>query len=75
MSWDNFQNKTCEYFPCHNIEPSEFNCFGCYCPLYPYMDCGGNYKLIGNIKDCSECLFPHKNPDKVLEILTQKMST
>lgn len=30
-----FQNKECEYFPCHKTEnEEEFNCLFCYCPLY-----------------------------------------
>lgn len=65
MSDKNFfiQNKNCEYFPCHktnNID--DFNCMFCYCPLYMLGDkCGGNYKILeNNIKDCSECLIPHR---------------
>lgn len=58
-----FQNKECEYFPCHNVEEIEdFNCLFCYCPLYALGEkCGGNFKILGNgVKDCSECTFPHK---------------
>lgn len=73
MSWNNFQNRTCEYYPCHKVDTDKFNCWGCYCPLYPYEDCGGGYYLIGNIKDCSECLLPHNNPDIVLERLEKIM--
>ena len=57
-----FQNKSCEYFPCHEIKDSgDFNCLFCYCPLYALGDyCGGNcsYTKEG-IKDCSKCLIPH----------------
>ena len=63
------QNDKCEYFPCHNTLPikchdvidiKDFNCLFCYCPLYPYKDCGGQYKILKNgIKDCSNCLIPH----------------
>ncbi len=63
------QNTKCEYFPCHNAIPinchniidiKDFNCLFCYCPLYPYKDCGGQYtKLKNGIKDCSNCLVPH----------------
>lgn len=57
-----FLHKECEYFPCHkNIDIEDFNCLFCYCPLYPFEDCGGNYKIIGNrIKDCSMCVLPHQ---------------
>ena len=62
MSCEYFENKECEYYPCHNIK--ELNCLFCFCPLYLYEDCGGNPKYIEKdgtkIKDCSECTFPHK---------------
>lgn len=30
-----FQNRACEFFPCHAVEDVEkFNCLFCYCPLY-----------------------------------------
>ena len=41
-----------------NVE--DFNCMFCYCPLYFLEDCGGNYSYINGIKDCSNCLIPHK---------------
>ena len=54
-----FQNKGCEYFPCK--KGVDVNCLLCYCPLYHYKDCGGNYKLTEKgIKDCSECKLPHR---------------
>lgn len=67
-----FQNKDCEYFPCHNCVDSEnFNCLFCYCPLYALGEnCGGNYRYTEDgIKDCSECLRPHRreNYEKILE--------
>ena len=58
-----FQNSQCEFFPCHETEhPENFNCLFCYCPLYALgKKCGGNFKYIaGGVKDCSECLVPHK---------------
>ena len=56
-----FQNRECEYFPCHKVNDDEaFNCLFCYCPLYALEDrCGGNFKYLeGGIKDCSDCLVP-----------------
>ena len=57
-----YQNKACQYFPCHKVENEEaFSCLFCYCPLYTLGDdCGGNctYTKEG-IKDCSGCLLPH----------------
>ena len=75
-----FQNKQCEYFPCHEkAVPENFNCLFCYCPLYALGDqCGGNFRYLENgIKDCSGCLKPHRKEnyqkivdamDKVLEL-------
>lgn len=58
-----FQNKKCEYFPCHNIKNPEenFNCLFCYCPLYCLGDkCGGNFSYNSKgTKDCSNCSLPH----------------
>lgn len=75
-----FQNKQCEYFPCHkNVPVEEFNCLFCYCPLYALAEkCGGNFCYTENgIKDCSGCTKPHKREnytlivekmDKILEL-------
>jgi len=70
-----FQNKDCEFFPCHdNIEEKDFNCMFCYCPLYCFKDCGGDYDFISNkIKDCSNCTFPHhkENYEQIIKILKE----
>ena len=63
MSYRYFQNRTCEYFPCHaNADPENFNCLFCYCPLYALgARCGGGFTYTAQgIKDCSACLFPHR---------------
>lgn len=63
MSKDFFQNRDCEYFPCHqNADPETFSCLFCYCPLYALGDrCGGNFTYTQDgIKDCSACLRPHR---------------
>lgn len=57
-----FQNKECEFFPCHETKhPETFNCLFCYCPLYALGEkCGGNYQYLNSgIKDCSKCMVPH----------------
>lgn len=62
-NYDFFQNKQCEYYPCHKgADPETFNCLFCYCPLYSLADgCGGNYTYSeSGIKDCSHCLLPHR---------------
>jgi len=67
-----FQNRECEYFPCHKTSrPEDFNCLFCYCPLYTLgEECGGNctYTATGT-KVCTDCLFPHVrgNYGRVLE--------
>ena len=63
MSCKFFQNKGCEYFPCHpGAETDSFNCLFCYCPLYALgKKCGGDFVYLENgVKDCSACLFPHQ---------------
>lgn len=56
-----FRNADCEYFPCHKTSrPEKFNCMFCYCPLYFFDECGGNYRLLeSGVKDCTTCLIPH----------------
>lgn len=56
-----FQNKDCQYFPCHKTDRDDFNCLFCYCPLYALGDrCGGNFRYTEKgIKDCTNCLIPH----------------
>ena len=67
-----FQNRDCEYFPCHSgAEEAQFSCLFCYCPLYALGEnCGGNFRYTEKgIKDCSGCLIPHRreNYEQVLE--------
>ncbi len=62
MSSRYFENKDCEYYPCHAMET--INCLFCFCPLYSFADCGGSYTMIPGkdgtpIKDCSNCCLPH----------------
>jgi Zn-finger protein len=52
-----FSNAECEFFPCHGIAGQ--NCLFCYCPLYPF-ECGGDFRMIGSVKDCSPCAIVHK---------------
>ena len=56
-----FENKDCKYFPCHK-GLADFNCLFCYCPLYMLgRKCGGNFTYLeSGVKDCSECLVPHR---------------
>ena len=77
-NYDFFQNKECEYYPCHQgADPEKFSCLFCYCPLYALGDqCGGNFTYLENgIKDCSGCLIPHRreNYSKIMEKMPQLM--
>jgi len=77
-----FQNKECEYYPCHKITEDkeiQFSCMFCYCPLNQYSDCGGNYKVLSNgWKDCSQCTLPHFSYDyivnKLIELQNKRFS-
>ena len=76
--YDFFQNKECEYFPCHaGADKDSFSCLFCYCPLYALGDkCGGNFRYLSNgIKDCSGCLRPHvrENYAKIMQKMPQVM--
>ena len=62
MPNDFFQNRACDYFPCHpGADPEAFSCLFCYCPLYALGDrCGGSFTYTEDgIKDCTHCLRPH----------------
>ena len=69
-----FQNRECQFFPCHNVQDEDgFNCLFCYCPLYLDDNCIGSpeYIITGRgqrIKDCSSCLVVHRPEmyDKVI---------
>lgn len=57
-----FQNRKCEYFPCHEgVAEEDFNCLFCYCPLYMLgKECGGNFSYTEKgIKNCKNCNRPH----------------
>lgn len=76
MSYRFFQNRACEYFPCHPISDTEreaFNCLFCYCPLYPFPDCGGRVGVLPNgIKDCTNCTLPHYDYELINRRLIEK---
>lgn len=69
-----FENRECQYFPCHAGLQS-CNCLFCYCPLYAREHCPGNpeYVELGGkrIKNCTNCTFPHhpKNYDAMIQML------
>lgn len=69
-----FENKECEYYPCHE-GLTDFNCLFCYCPLHRLEHCPGTPEYIQvegkEIKDCSNCTFPHEpeNYDVIMKFL------
>ena len=77
-NYDFFQNRECEYFPCHpGADPETFSCMFCYCPLYALGEnSGGNFSYTKEgIKDCTHCLRPHRreNYESVTKALGQVM--
>ena len=69
-----FQNRECEYFPCHKgVREEEFNCLFCYCPLYRHPNCRGSFVLRDGIKDCSYCLLPHNGLESYAYIQAKLM--
>lgn len=75
-NYDFFQNRECEFFPCHEgADPERFSCLFCYCPLYALGDrCGGSFTYLENgVKDCSRCQRPHlrENYGKIMEKMPQ----
>ena len=73
-----FENRDCQYFPCHE-KAENFNCLFCYCPLYLLEKCPGKPEYMEangkRIKVCSNCTFPHepKNYDIIIEILKKNV--
>ena len=58
-----FTHRECPYFPCHDdIDPDEFNCLFCYCPLYALGSaCKGRFRINEKgVKDCTGCSLPHR---------------
>ena len=72
-----FENKDCQYYPCHQ-GTQNLNCMFCYCPLYSREKCSGNYVYIDSngkrIKECTNCTFPHKaeNYEIIMELLSKQ---
>ena len=75
MSYKFFQNKDCEFFPCHiTSDLDNFSCLFCFCPLYPDKNCGGQFTMLDNgYKDCSQCALPHYNYDYIIDRLKGKL--
>ena len=83
MSYKHFSNKDCEFYPCKGKEEiykgiiDGLNCLFCFCPLYRFGDCGGDFNFTDKgIKDCSECLLPHEKDgyDYIINFLKKKNS-
>lgn len=69
-----FENKACEYYPCHQGLEA-INCLFCYCPFYIKDNCPGFPEFVEHnhkkIKSCVNCTFPHKpeHYDKIQDLL------
>ncbi|MGI6032877.1 MAG: cysteine-rich small domain-containing protein [Coriobacteriales bacterium] len=71
-----FSHRACPYFPCHEgVDPDDFNCLFCYCPLYTLgPDCGGDFVYTETgVKDCSGCTRLHEG-DRGSELVREKFS-
>ena len=61
-----FQNRDCEYFPCHETKhPEDFNCLFCYCPLYALGRDKGLLRLSvpapeGKLRPCDRPLYGNR---------------
>ena len=69
-----FSNCDCKFYPCHDLK--EMNCLFCFCPLYWFADCGGDYSLTKRgVKDCSLCTRPHKvgGYDEILDEVSKRI--
>ena len=68
-----FQNRNCEYFPCHDVKDTErFSCLFCFCPLYHKENCGGKYRILSDgVKDCFGCTLPHLHYYYVISMLKE----
>ena len=75
-SYRYFENKECQYHPCHK-GIDHLNCLFCYCPLYALEQCPGEYRYIEvngkQIKECTACTFPHRaeNYDVIMKFLSK----
>ncbi len=76
MSHSFFENRECEYYPCHEgVE--HLNCLFCYCPLYHLEHCPGDPKWKETdgrkVKSCVNCTFPHReeNYEKLMACLKE----
>ena len=76
---DYFENRACQYYPCHNSD--HINCLFCYCPMYFLDKCAGQpeWKKLKDgrvIKVCTDCTFPHQreNYEKVMAVLKHNMN-
>lgn len=72
-----FNNRECEYFPCHEVrDPERFNCLFCFCPLYFMEECGGRFtRTEAGVKDCTACTIPHmpEGYDYILKKLRERI--
>ncbi len=72
-----FENKECQYYPCHD-GLKEINCLFCYCPLFSFENCPGKPQYCEKegrmIKVCTDCTFPHRaeNYDAVIREIKER---
>ena len=64
-SFKYFENRACEFFPCHPDATDGHNCMFCRCPLYKNPVCPGTedgtaITLDNGVKDCTNCEWNHR---------------
>lgn len=75
-SYGYFENHQCKFYPCHKGQ-QELNCLFCYCPMFAFPRCLGNPAYIEQegkkVKDCSDCVYPHRaeNYEKIIKFLEE----
>ncbi|MCM1111721.1 MAG: cysteine-rich small domain-containing protein [Muribaculum sp.] len=72
-----FENRACEYFPCHEGLEA-LNCLFCYCPFYLREQCPGSPRFAEKdgkpLKICTDCTFPHQpeHYDDIIRLLKER---
>ena len=68
-----FENRDCQYYPCHR-DIEHINCLFCYCPFYFLDTCPGTPEYMdregSKIRVCTNCNFPHE-PENYPKVITE----
>ena len=72
MKWNfPFQDKDCEYYPCHNMD--DMYCNKCYCSIYPCKNTKYGVYLKNGVWSCKKCTLVHtKEYVRISDILKKE---